>query len=116
MSNRPGPEGVVEQYLRVQVLDAGGVCHKFLSTRAGVPDRIVVLNGRTLFVEVKAPRTGRLSKLQIIQIRRLEAAGADVRVVNSTAGVDALITELLSHPGQPPIRAAAVTTPAAAAS
>ncbi len=95
MSTTPGPEARIEQHLRKQVTKNSGVCHKFISTRAGVPDRIVVLAGHTLFVELKAPK-GRLRPLQRYQIGKLRQAGADVRVINSIAGVDDLIAELLA--------------------
>ena len=48
---------------------------------SGVPDRIVIFpGGRVVFVELKT-ETGRLSALQVAQIRRLERLGADVRVL-----------------------------------
>lgn len=96
MSRPNGPEATIEQHLRQQIEGAGGVCLKFKSTRAGVPDRIVAINGHTVFVELKAPQTGRLSKLQEYYIKRLRRSGADVRVIDSIPDVDALITELLA--------------------
>lgn len=59
---------------------------------AGVPDRIVFLpGGRIVFVELKRPG----GKLQAIQQRvhaLLGSLGADVRVIDSMEGVDALFT------------------------
>lgn len=94
MGTPKGPEAVIERHLRQQVERHGGVCLKFLSTRAGVPDRLVVLNGHTLLVELKAPKDGRLSALQRHQISLLCAAGADVRVLHTIQLVDELIAEL----------------------
>lgn len=84
---------------------AAGSCPKFKSTRAGVPDRVVVRNGHTLFVEFKAPR-GRPSVLQRVQIGRLRKAGADVRVIDSLAKVDALLAEFMLHTHSPQHRKA----------
>ena len=43
----------------------GGLCIKFVSpSMTGVPDRIVLLNGRVYFVELKRPNGGRLSPRQ----------------------------------------------------
>ena len=100
LSGRPGPESKVEQHLRKRVEKAGGWCLKFISTRAGVPDRIIALNGHTLFVEVKAPGKGRLSSLQRLWISRLIGAGADVRVVASIEEVEELLAELTTHHNQ----------------
>ena len=86
------PENAVEQRLRHRVEALSGVCHKFVSTRSGVPDRIVVLQGRTVFVETKAPN-GRLSKLQQVRIAELRRNGADVRVLSSKDEVDQFMAE-----------------------
>jgi hypothetical protein len=83
----------VEGYLVDRVKAAGGMCLKFSSAISGVPDRIVILAGRTLFVETKA-LDGSLSKIQKVQIRRMRAAGGDVRVINNRDLVNDLISEL----------------------
>src|SRR6218665_863910 len=48
-------ENAVEQRLRKRVEALGGLCLKFTSSRSGVPDRIVILQGPTIFVQVKTP-------------------------------------------------------------
>lgn len=88
------PEEYVEGYLRKRVMAAGGQCWKFTSPgKSGVPDRVVVLAGRTVFVETKAlgkkPRP-----LQLARHREIRAAGGDVRVMDTRGQVDDLITEL----------------------
>ncbi|HEU5223117.1 MAG TPA: VRR-NUC domain-containing protein [Candidatus Lumbricidophila sp.] len=88
------PENVVEQRLRTHVEALSGLCLKFISSRSGVPDRIVVLRGKTVFVELKAPG-GRLSSLQKIRIKQLREAGADVRVITSKDEVDRFIAEFV---------------------
>lgn len=59
-------EKFLEQKLVRSVRAAGGLCLKWSSPgAAGVPDRIVLLpGGRVIFVEMKRPQGGRLSRLQ----------------------------------------------------
>lgn len=85
-------ENAVEQRLRTLVEAAGGMALKFTSSRNGVPDRIVILQGRTVFVELKAPQ-GRLAPLQIVRIKQMRQAGADVRVLISREEVAAFMAE-----------------------
>jgi hypothetical protein len=55
----------VEKYLVEAVAAAGGLCLKFVSPgHAGVPDRLVILDGVVRFVEVKRPKE-KLRKLQV---------------------------------------------------
>ena len=56
----------IEQKLVKKVKECGGLCLKWVCPGwAGVPDRIVLLpGGRVVFVELKRPKGGRLSKQQ----------------------------------------------------
>lgn len=96
-------EGYVEKYLKKQIIAEGGLCFKFTSGVNGVPDRIIVINGLTLFVETKS-HNGTLSPLQKVQIKRMRDQGADVRVTHTRELVDELITELTGAKteGDPP--------------
>lgn len=87
------PESYVEKYLYKHVLRRGGMCLKFESGINGVPDRVVILAGRTVFVETKA-KGEKPRRLQEVQIERMRAAGADVRVADTRELVDALLDEL----------------------
>ena len=88
------PEGRVESYLRDRCKRNGFLCYKFTSPgTSGVPDRVVIARGRTVFVELKA-ETGKLSELQKYRITEMKDAGADVRVISSRPGVDAFIKEM----------------------
>lgn len=88
------PEEYVEGYLRKRVTAAGGQCWKWVAPgKSGVPDRVVVLAGRVVFVETKAPG-GKPRPLQLVRHRELRAAGADVRVFDTREQVDALVAEL----------------------
>ena len=88
------PEGRVEDYLCRQCKKRGVLCYKFTSpSNTGVPDRILVCNGKTIFVELKAPgETPR--KKQLYVIRKLKAAGADVRVADSNETISQILDEI----------------------
>jgi Holliday junction resolvase len=68
-------ESDIERYLVQRVNAMGGLCWKFTSPgTAGVPDRIVVMNGHTVFVEVKAP--GEIPRpLQVKRFRQIDDKG-----------------------------------------
>ena len=87
-------ENKVETYLNRKVECLGGITRKWVSPgRNGVLDRIVILRGRILFVEVKTV-DGVLSTAQKREIDRLKEHGSEVRVVYGKEGVDELIEEL----------------------
>ncbi|WP_433583989.1 VRR-NUC domain-containing protein [Paenibacillus amylolyticus] len=88
-------ENQIESYLRQKVKDLGGIAYKFVSPgNSGVPDRMVLLpEGRTVFVELKAPGK-KPTKLQLMQHKRMQALGHEVRVVDSREQVDAWLQEL----------------------
>lgn len=86
-------ESAVEARLIRSVLSAGALTFKLAPTTAGVPDRLVVWpTGRVDFVEVKA-EGGRLSAIQKVRIRDLEANAANVFVVTGKDEVDAYCDE-----------------------
>lgn len=81
----------IEERLVQRAKDHGGMAIKWVAPGlSGVPDRIVILpGGRILFVELKAPgRTPTPLQARIHQM--LARLGADVRVVDSLEGVDAI--------------------------
>ncbi len=99
-------EGYVEEYLYARVKENRGMCLKFTSGINGVPDRVVILAGRTLFVETKAP--GKKPRpLQVAQMAKMTKAGADVRVIDTREQVDDLILELTSTEDAPHLEATA---------
>lgn len=81
-------ESDIEAILVKEVKALGGRAYKFVSPgNSGVPDRIVVLPyGRVIFVELKTDQ-GRLTKLQRVQIDRLQDLGADTCVVRGIRGL-----------------------------
>ncbi len=87
-------ENYVEGYLVKEVERRRGFVMKLSAAfLSGVPDRLVVLNGRTVFVETKA-KNGSLSAIQKHRIGLIRRAGGVVHVVNSREMVDELMEEL----------------------
>jgi hypothetical protein len=88
-------EASIEDYLRQRTEGQGGVCIKLSPTGLrGVPDRLIVLSGpRVLFVELKRPMGGVISKLQHWWRDRLVALGCEHHFVKTRAEVDALLGE-----------------------
>jgi len=88
-------EKAVELYLRQEIERYGGICYKFVSPgRVGVPDRLCVLpKGKFFFVEVKQAN-GKLSPMQIREIKRLETLEQPIFVVYSKQQVDNILEVL----------------------
>ena len=78
----------IEKIFTAEIKRAGGKAYKFTSPgNDGVPDRIVMLpGGQIVFVELKTD-TGKLSKLQELQRRRIAELGQTVRVLHGLAEV-----------------------------
>lgn len=86
----------IEQRLVREVRKMGGEAFKWVSPgNDGVPDRIVMLPGLIIFVELKADR-GRLSSVQKVQIRRIQKLGQDVEVVQGMDELDEFL-ERMKH-------------------
>jgi Holliday junction resolvase-like predicted endonuclease len=86
-------ENKVEKYLDEQVTALGGITRKWVSPgRDGVPDRIVVIDGAVVFVEVKTV-SGELTTGQEREHVRLRNAGATVTTVYGSRGVDKYILD-----------------------
>ena len=88
-------EKEIEKRLCDGVKKLGGYAYKFTSPgNDGVPDRMVIMPGGDItFVELKTD-TGKLSKLQDFQIRRLKKLGCKVRVVRGENGAEAFLEEV----------------------
>lgn len=67
----------IERKLKTMVERHGGLCLKWVCPGwAGVPDRIVLLpGGRVIFVELKRPKGGQFSPLQIWWANKLRQLG-----------------------------------------
>ena len=76
-------EKEIEQKLKKMVESHGGLCLKWVCPGwAGVPDRIVLLpGGRVVFVELKRPKGGKVSKLQLWWLKKLIWLGFQVWII-----------------------------------
>lgn len=85
-------ENDIENYLIKKVELLGGLCMKFVSPgRRGVPDRIILIDGKTFFVELKRPG-GVLRKDQLKMKEKFEKQGVSVYVVETKQKADTLLT------------------------
>lgn len=82
-------ESEIERKFVRMVRQGGGRVYKFVSPgNVGVPDRIVVLPGGSVwFVELKTD-TGRLMPQQKLQLKALESLGANVFVLRGLEGLE----------------------------
>ena len=67
-------------------------CKVMAANKRGVPDILAVISGRFVAIEVKRPG-GKPSRLQLMQIKRIQAAGGIAMVAES---VDDVIDALAS--------------------
>ena len=88
-------EKQLEKYLRLRIEERGGVCLKFVSPgQDGVPDRVVVMpGGRVYFVELKT-QTGKLSRIQKYQLKRLCDLHQICSVIYGKEGVKAFLRDV----------------------
>lgn len=84
----------IEKVLVNEVRHMGGRAYKFVSPgNDGVPDRIVVLPGKVIFIELKT-ETGRLSEIQKRQVNRLIRLGQCVKVLHGLEEVKLFCGEM----------------------
>lgn len=89
-------ENKVEQYLVDEVEKREGLAIKVKRAGVkGVPDRIVILNFMTVFVECKS-KQGKLEDHQIRLFNKMGAAGALIFVVNDRETVDNFIQFMMA--------------------
>lgn len=84
-------ESTIENYLVERTKAAGGECRKLKWIgRHGAPDRLVMLNGKAIFIELKAP--GEKTKPhQAREHERMRRMGQRVEVVDSFERVDEVL-------------------------
>ncbi|MEW6903245.1 VRR-NUC domain-containing protein [Trueperella pyogenes] len=78
----------IERALKARIVALGGVCWKLVCPgTVGVPDRVCLMGGRIVFVEVKAPgETPR--PIQLHRIAQLRGLGFIVMVIDTMAGIE----------------------------
>lgn len=89
-------EKYIERRLTTRVREVGGYIRKVQWVgRRGAPDRLVAINLKVCWVELKA--TGqKVSRHQAKEHRWLRAHGMRIEVLDSPEKVDALVAELAS--------------------
>lgn len=87
-------EKAVENELVKQIKNLGGICWKFtVPSTAGVPDRIVLYNGKAYFVELKAPgKTPR--PLQRATHRKMAEQGFPVTTIDNIDDIHVFIANI----------------------
>ena len=87
-------EKALERNLNKEVKALGGWSLKILSNFiTGLPDRLVLLNGRTYFVEVKSEGK-KPSPIQRVVHKKLEVLGFPVSVIDTTEKLNNFINEI----------------------
>ncbi|NHN33524.1 VRR-NUC domain-containing protein [Paenibacillus agricola] len=91
-------ESTLERRLVREVERIGGQAPKWVSPgNRGVPDRLVILpDGRTLYVEMKAPGKP-LSPLQAKWAKTLRELGHGVYKIDCNDGIDRFIAEVKAN-------------------
>jgi len=85
-------EKQIEKYLVKKVTQSKGLTFKWISTVAGVPDRLVFLNNQVHLVELKTG-TGHLSPRQILVFDQLGEAGFPVHILRSYEDIEEFIRD-----------------------
>jgi len=86
-------ESLIEAHLTRLVKQAGGMCIKTLSPTAGWPDRAVIHQGKTYWIEVKQSN-GKLSAIQEWTHDEMSKRGVDVYVLWSLNDVEHFVEGL----------------------
>ena len=91
---KPPLEKEVEARLRTRIKAAGGVSWKFVSpNNRGVSDRVALINGRTIYIEVK--RDGeKMTALQKVFMHKVLDNGGEFALVEGMSGVDDFIATI----------------------
>lgn len=90
-------ESALERKCGKLVKELGGKFYKLTGHR-GVPDRLMVLKGHCVFVELKRSGTGALSPVQSQEIKRLRELHARVWVVFDYLLFEEMVYSLASEP------------------
>ena len=86
--NKELSEKNIESILTQEINRLSGRSYKWVSPgNSGVPDRIVILPDKpVIFVELKT-RSGRLTPIQKVQLKRLEDLGQEIYVIQGESGL-----------------------------
>ena len=84
-------ESIIEKYLVERVKGLGGECRKLRWIgRNGAPDRIVMLKGQVIFIELKA--SGKKCRPhQIREHKRMQRMGQHIEIIDSFERVNEVL-------------------------
>jgi Holliday junction resolvase len=75
-------ESKIQAKIIKRFTDAGYLVIKLIKTsKNGIPDLMILKDGKVLFVEVKRPLLGKLSKVQEYRIKELKEYGFDTLIL-----------------------------------
>ena len=75
-------ESKIQAKIIKRFADAGYMVIKLIKTsKNGIPDLMALKDGKVLFVEVKRPLLGKLSKVQEYRIKELKEYGFDTLIL-----------------------------------
>jgi hypothetical protein len=75
-------ESKIQAKIIKRFTDAGYLVIKLIKTsRNGIPDLMILKDGKVLFVEVKRPLLGKLSKVQEYRIKELKEYGFETLIL-----------------------------------
>lgn len=87
-------EADLSRYIYDKATKMGCLVVKIDASHRGWPDRLILKNGKCMFIEVKHPNgKGRLSKIQEYMISKIKSKGVSVYVVDNKKYADDLIKE-----------------------
>jgi hypothetical protein len=93
----------IERWCRDYARQQGALLLKFTSPgTAGVPDRVLITQGGTVFIEFKRPG-GRVTPLQAAMMRKITAAGGRCYVITSREAFTELFTAVSAGGGDPSV-------------
>lgn len=92
-------EKTTEAWLGRKLREVGGLWMKFTSPgHSGVPDRILVLRGHTVYVEMKREK-GKVSPIQKATFDLMVKAGVSIHVVYGKNGAQDFLNDIKSPAG-----------------
>lgn len=75
-------ESKIQAKIIKRFTDAGYLVIKLIKTsKNGIPDLMALKDGKTLFIEVKRPLLGKLSKVQEYRIKELKEYGFETLIL-----------------------------------
>lgn len=87
----------IERKLRNEVNKLGGLCFKFNSGVTGVPDRIIIYNGKTIFVETKKPKGGKISNKQKYWLNEISKRKVEAITIFTHEEIEVFIERLIGN-------------------